>query len=108
MGVQEIMLAIIKTGGKQYKIQEGDKIKVEKLAGEEGSVISFDEVLLVGDEKDVKVGTPIVAGAKVEAKIIKQGKAAKVTGVKHKAKKRYKMKFGHRQPFTEVEITKIA
>ena len=101
------MLAIIKTGGKQYKIEEGDKIKVEKLEGEEGSVITFDEVLFVGDEKDAKVGTPNVAGAKVEAKIIKTEKGDKVVGVKFKAKKRYKVKFGHRQTMTELEITKI-
>lgn len=102
-----IMLAIIKTGGKQYKIEEGDKIKVEKLEGEEGNIISFDEVLFVGDEKDAKVGNPIVPGAKVEAKIIKTEKGAKVTGMKFKAKKRYKVKFGHRQTMTEVEILSI-
>ncbi|MDO8241296.1 MAG: 50S ribosomal protein L21 [Candidatus Moranbacteria bacterium] len=100
-------LAIIKTGGKQYKIEEGDKIKVEKIEGEEGSVITFDEVLFVGDEKDVKIGTPVVAGAKVEAKIIKTEKGDKVVGVKFKAKKRYKVKFGHRQTMTEVEILSI-
>lgn len=101
------MLAIIKTGGKQYKIEEGDKIKVEKLEGEEGSVITFDEVFLVGDENEVKVGTPVVAGAKVEAKIIKTEKGDKVVGIKFKAKKRYKVKFGHRQTMTEVEILSI-
>lgn len=101
------MLAIIKTGGKQYKVQVGDKIRVEKLAGEVDGKITFDEVLFVGDEKSVKVGTPIIEGAKVEGKILQQGKAKKVVGIKFKAKKRYKVKFGHRQPFTEVEITKI-
>lgn len=102
------MLAIIKTGGKQYKVQEGDKIKVEKLEGEAGAIIKFDQVLFIGDEKDVKVGTPFVNGAVVEAKIARQGRHDKVWGIKHKPKKRYKVKFGHRQPFTEVEITKIA
>ena len=102
------MLAIIKTGGKQYKVAEGDKIKVEKLEGEAGAKITFEEVLFVGDEKDVKVGTPLVKGAKVEAKIVKQGRHKKVWGIKHKPKKRYKVKFGHKQLFTEVEITKIA
>jgi large subunit ribosomal protein L21 len=102
------MLAIIKSGGKQYKVEVGMKLRVEKLEGEVDSKVLFEEVLLVGDEKDVKVGDPFVKGAKVEAKIVKQDKAKKVVGVKHKAKKRYKMKFGHRQPFTEVEITKIA
>lgn len=101
------MLAILKTGGKQYKIEEGDKIKVEKLEGEEGSIITFDEVLFIGDEKEVKVGTPVVAGAKVEAKIIKTEKGDKVVGVKFKAKKRYKVKFGHRQIMTELEIISI-
>lgn len=102
------MLAIIKTGGKQYKVSEGDKIKVEKLEGEVGAKISFGEVLFVGDEKDVKVGSPFVSGAKVEAVITKQDRSGKVWGIKHKPKKRYKVKFGHRQPFTEVEISKIA
>ncbi|MFA6382988.1 MAG: 50S ribosomal protein L21 [Parcubacteria group bacterium] len=102
------MLAIIKTGGKQYKVKEGDKIRVEKIEGEEGSKITFDEVLFLGDEKEVKVGTPVVKGAKVEGKILKTSKQKKVTGIKYKAKKRYKVKFGHRQTMTEVEITKIA
>ncbi|MCK9379269.1 MAG: 50S ribosomal protein L21 [Candidatus Moranbacteria bacterium] len=102
------MLAIIKTGGKQYKIEEGDKIKIEKIEGVEGDVVSFDEVLFVGDEKDVKIGSPMVDGAKVEGKIVQQTRDEKVWGIKHKAKKRYKMKFGHKQFRTEVEITKIA
>jgi large subunit ribosomal protein L21 len=101
------MLAIIKTGGKQYKIAEGDKIKVEKLEGEEGSQVTFSEVLFVGDEKNVQVGTPFLSGVKVEGKILKTEKGKKVTGIKFKAKKRYKVKFGHRQTMTEVEITKI-
>jgi large subunit ribosomal protein L21 len=101
------MLAVIKTGGKQYLVKKGDKIKVEKLEGEAGSKIEFGEVLFLGDEKEMKVGTPFVSGAKVEAKILKQTKAKKVTGIKHKPKKRYKVKFGHRQEITEVEITKI-
>lgn len=101
------MLAIIKTGGKQYKIEKGDKIKIEKIEGNEGDVINFEEVLFVGDENDAKVGTPIVEGAKVEAKIIKTEKGDKVVGVKFKAKKRYKVKFGHRQTMTEVEILSI-
>jgi large subunit ribosomal protein L21 len=101
------MLAVIKTGGKQYKVSEGDKIKVEKLEGEEGSKVVFSEVLFLSDEKDVKVGSPVVPGAKVEGKIIKTAKGKKVVGVKFKPKKRYKVKFGHRQTMTEVEITKI-
>ncbi len=101
------MLAIIKTGGKQYKVAVGDKIKVEKLEGEAGSKIIFSEVLFVGDEKDVKVGTPFLTGATVEGTILQTAKGDKVVGMKFKAKKRYRVKFGHRQLFTEVEIVKI-
>lgn len=102
------MLAIIKTGGKQYKVAAGDKIKIEKIDGAEGDKVSFSEVLFLGSEKKAQVGTPFIKDAKVEATILKQGRAKKVTGIKHKAKKRYKVKFGHRQPFTEVEIVKVA
>jgi large subunit ribosomal protein L21 len=102
------MLAIIKTGGKQYKVSQGDKIKIEKLEGEAGAKITFEEVLFLGDEKEVKIGEPFIKGAKVEAKIVRQGRHKKVFGVKHKPKKRYKVTFGHKQLFTEVEITKIA
>lgn len=101
-------IAVIKTGGKQYAVSEGKKIRVEKLEGEAGAAITFSEVLLVGEDATAKVGAPYVVGATVEATIVQQGKSRKVTGVKHKAKKRYKMKFGHRQPFTEVKITKVA
>jgi large subunit ribosomal protein L21 len=101
------MLAVIKTGGKQYLVKKGDKVKIEKLEGNIGDKITFSEVLFLGDEKGVKVGTPFIKDAKIEGKILKQGKGKKVTGVKHKAKKRYKMKFGHRQEITEVEIVKI-
>ena len=102
------MLAIIKTGGKQYKVAVGDKIKIEKLEGEAGAVISFDEVLFIGDETDAKIGTPFIEGAVVEGTLVEQGRHKKVWGIKHKAKKRYKVKFGHKQMYTEVEITKIA
>ena len=102
------MLAIIKTGGKQYKVAEGDKIKVEKLEGEAGAKITFEEVLFVGDETTVKVGTPFIEGSKVEATVVAQGRHDKVWGIKHKAKKRYKVKFGHKQTYTEVLIEKIA
>jgi len=101
------MLAIIKTGGKQYLVKKGSKVKIEKIKGEAGAKVNFSEVLFVGDEKAVKVGAPFIKGVKVEGKILKQDKSKKVWGIKHKAKKRYKVKFGHRQPFTEVEITKI-
>ncbi len=102
------MLAVIKTGGKQYKVGMGDKIKVEKLEGEKGEKIYFDEVLLVENEKGIEIGTPFIKNVKVEGKILSTSKGKKVTGIKFKAKKRYKVKFGHRQTLTEVEITKIA
>jgi large subunit ribosomal protein L21 len=102
------MLAVIKTGGKQYKVKVGDKIKVEKLEGKEGGKIVFSEVLMVENEKGIEVGTPFLGKAKVEGKILRTFKDKKVTGIKFKAKKRYKVKFGHRQTLTEVEITKIA
>jgi large subunit ribosomal protein L21 len=101
------MLAIIKTGGKQYKVKEGDKIKIEKIEGKDGDSVKFPEILFLGDEKSVKIGTPVLKDGKVEGKILKQGKDKKVWGIKHKAKKRYKVKFGHRQQITEVEITKV-
>ena len=101
------MLAIIKTGGKQYKVKEGDKIKVEKLEGKVGDKIEFSEVLLLGDDDKIKIGAPVLPGAKVEGKILRTEKGDKVVGIKFKAKKRYKKKFGHRQIFTEVEIVKI-
>jgi len=101
------MLAIIKTGGKQYKVSVGDKIKVEKIEGEKGSTVTFNEVLFLGDEKNSKIGKPFISGAKIEGKIIKTAKEKKVVGIKFKPKERYKVKFGHRQIMTEVEITKI-
>ena len=103
------MIAVIKTGGKQYKVSLKDKLKIEKLEGEEGAKIIFDEVLLTSSEdgKDVKIGEPMLKDAKVEAKILKQGRAKKVEVVKHKAKKRYNRRAGHRQFFTEVEIVGI-
>ncbi len=100
-------IAIIKTGGKQYKVKEGNKIEVEKLAGKKDGKVTFKEVLFVGDEKKVKIGTPKVKGATVEGKILEQKKSKKVVGVKHKAKKRQLKKFGHRQELTKVEILKI-
>jgi large subunit ribosomal protein L21 len=101
------MLAVIKTGGKQYLVKKGDKIEIEKIEGEAGSPVKFSEVLFLGDEKAVKVGNPLVEGATVEGKILRQGKGKKVWGIKHKPKKRYKVKFGHRQLYTEVEIVKL-
>lgn len=101
------MIAIIKTGGKQYKVKVGDRIKVEKIEGKEGSKTVFKNVLFIGDAKSIKIGSPLIKGAKVEGKILKTAKGKKVVGIKFKAKKRYKVKFGHRQTMTEVEIISI-
>jgi large subunit ribosomal protein L21 len=100
------MIAIIKTGGKQYKIEEGDIITVEKIEGESGTKITFDEVLFIGDEKEVKVGEEL-KGAKVEAEIVDQLRAKKITTIKHRPKKRYLKKIGHKQHLTQVEILKF-
>lgn len=103
------MIAVIKTGGKQYKISPKDKLRIEKIEGEEGTTVVFEEVLLLASEdgKEIIFGEPMVKGAKVEGKILKQGRAKKIEVVKHKAKKRYNRTIGHRQMFTEVEIEKI-
>ena len=101
------MYAIIKTGGKQYKVAEGDSVFVEKLDAEEGSSVTFDEVILVANGDDVKVGTPLVDGAKVTAKVEKQGKEKKVVTFKYKPKKHTHNKKGHRQPYTKVMIDAI-
>jgi len=107
--VENIMtqLAIIKTGGKQYLVSPGQKIKIEKIDKKEGSEVTFNEVLLLEKNKKAEIGTPMVKGAKVTAKVLRQSKAKKLVVFKYRAKTRYKVKKGHRQPFTEVEITKI-
>ena len=102
------MKAVIVTGGKQYTVAEGDIIFVEKLNAEESATVNFEQVLAVLDGENTKIGTPVVEGAKVEAKVVKNGKAKKITVFKYKAKKNEKKKIGHRQPYTKVEITKIA
>ena len=101
------MYAIIVTGGKQYKVSEGDTLFIEKLDAEENDTVTFDTVLMAGEGDDVKVGAPTVEGATVEAKVIKNGKAKKIYVFKMKRKKNERTKKGHRQPFTKVEITKI-
>ena len=101
------MYAIIRTGGKQYRVSEGDVLNVEKLNVEEGQEVVFDEVQTVVNDGDVKVGAPTVAGAKVTAKVAKQGKADKIFVFKYRAKSNYRKRQGHRQPFTQVEITSI-
>ena len=101
------MLAVIKTGGKQYLVSPGQKIKIEKIDKKEGGEITFNDVLLLEKGKKVEIGNPLVKGVKAIGKIISQGKGKKIIVFKWKAKTRYKVKRGHRQPFTEVEITKI-
>ncbi len=100
------MTAIIETGSKQYLVKTGDKIQVEKLAGEVGSVVKFDKILFTSNDKDFTLGKPYVAGASVEGKVLKQGKGKKVHVLKFKAKSKYRRKIGSRQQYTEVEITK--
>jgi len=100
------MIAIIKTGGKQYLVKPGDKLKVEKLDKKEGEVFSFSDVLLTEKSNKVEVGTPFLK-AEVTAKVLSHGKGDKVIVFKYKAKKRESKKIGHRQPYTEVEITGI-
>ena len=101
------MLAVIKTGGKQYVVEPGKKIKIEKLEKEVGETVDFDEVLLVQDGEKVSVGTPFLKGVKVTAKVLLQAKAKKTIKFMYKAKKRSHAKTGHRQLFTEVEIAEI-
>ena len=101
------MLAVIKTGGKQYLVSPGDKIKIEKLNKKEGQEVTFNDVLLLEKRNKVEIGIPKVKRAKVVGKVLKQGKGKKVIIFKYKPKKRYKVKKGHRQPFTEIEILKI-
>jgi len=101
------MFAVIKTGGKQYLVEEGKHIKIEKLELEEGSTVDFEALLLV-DGDDIKVGTPVVSGAKVTATVMEQGRLAKVEVRKMKPKVRYRRNVGHRQPFTRIKIEKIS
>ena len=101
------MNAIIRTGGKQYRVAEGDTIYVEKLTAEEGSEVTFDVLMLTNGEGEVTVGTPIVESAKVTGKFICNVKGKKIVVFKMKAKKNYRKKQGHRQPYSKVEITKI-
>jgi large subunit ribosomal protein L21 len=101
------MLAVIQTGGKQYLVIPGQKLRIEKLEIKEGDEVVFDKVLLVEKSNKIEIGTPYIEGAKVTAKLLRQAKAKKVIVFKYKAKKRYHKKKGHRQPFTEVEIKGI-
>ena len=101
------MYAIIKTGGKQYRVSEGDVITIEKLDVAAEGTVSFDEVVTVVNDGDVKVGTPLVDGAKVTGTVLEHGKAKKILVFKYKAKSNYRRRQGHRQPFTKVRIEKI-
>ena len=99
--------AVIKTGGKQYRVTQGDRLRVEKLAGNVGDTVTLNEVLLVGAGDGVKVGAPLVGGAKVDAKIVAQDRGKKIIIFKFRRRKNYRRKSGHRQPFTALEITGI-
>ena len=101
------MYAILETGGKQYKVSEGDVIYVEKLGVEDGTSVTFDKVLAVSGDSEFKVGAPYVEGATVSANVVKNGKGKKITVFTYKCKKNEKRKKGHRQPYTKVEITGI-
>jgi large subunit ribosomal protein L21 len=101
------MYAVVATGGKQYKVQEGEVLRIEKLTGEIGSQVAFDQVLMLSDGENVKVGQPVLEGVQVKGHIIEQGKHKKILVFKYKRRKRYRRKQGHRQPFTAVKIDAI-
>ena len=101
------MYAIIETGGKQYRVQEGDTLFVEKLEASQGDAVEFDKVLVLSKDGELSVGAPVVNGAKVSATVVENGKGPKVIIFKYKAKKDYRKKQGHRQPYTKVKIEKI-
>ena len=102
-----LVYAVIETGGKQYRVQEGDVVFVEKLDVAEGETVSFDKVLVLSNEGNLNAGKPYVEGAKVEGTVLEQGKAKKIIVFKYKAKKNERKKRGHRQPFTKVKVEKI-
>ncbi len=102
------MYAVIVSGGKQYRVQEGETLKLEKLQAEAGANVEFDRVLLVGNGDDIKIGAPVVEGAKVSAEVVQHGRAKKVEIIKFKRRKHHMKRQGHRQWFTEVKITGIS
>ncbi|HMB17478.1 MAG TPA: 50S ribosomal protein L21 [Candidatus Paceibacterota bacterium] len=99
--------AIIKTGGKQYKVKEGDVLNIEKIDKEEGDEVVFDQVLMKSDDGDFEIGTPVIKGSKVSAKVLSHGKGEKVTIFRYKPKNRHRRKVGHRQPYTKIEIQSV-
>ena len=101
------MYAVIQTGGKQYRVSPGDRLRVEKLPGERGAILSFDKVLMVAGEGAARVGAPVVAGVKVTAEVVAQDRAKKIIVFKLKRRKNYRRKHGHRQSYTELKITGI-
>ncbi len=101
------MYAVIETGGKQYKVNQGEILKVEKLAGEAGDKITLEQVLLISDGEAVRIGSPTIAGARVTAEVIEQGRNKKITVYKYKKRKNYRRKQGHRQAFTKIKIETI-
>lgn len=101
------MYAVIETGGKQYRVKEGDTLRVERLLGEPGEILELDRVLLVRDGDDIKVGNPVLSGVRVSAKVLAQDKGRKILVFKYKPKKNYRKRYGHRQPYTEIQIQKI-
>lgn len=101
------MYAVIKTGGKQYRVEQGDTLRIERLSGAVGDQIEIDDVLMIGDGDDVKVGTPRVEGGKVEARVRSHGRGKKIEVVKFRRRKHHQKRNGHRQDFTEIEITGI-
>ncbi len=101
------MYAVFRTGGKQYRASEGDKLRVERLDAAVGDSVEFDQILLVGEGADSKVGSPLIEGGKVAAKVTAQGRADKISIIKFRRRKHYKRQGGHRQSYTEVEITSI-
>ena len=101
------MIAIIKTGGKQYKVSQGDMIEVEKLESSTGDTVTLDQVLMVGEGDNIEVGSPYVSGCKVIGEVVEQGKGAKIIVFKKKRRKNYRRKNGHRQLFTQLKITEI-
>ena len=102
------MYAVFRSGGKQYRAAKGDVLRLEKIEAEEGATIEFDEVLLVGEGSDIKVGSPVVEGATVAAEVLRHGRSRKVIVFKYKRRKNYRRKKGHRQAFTEVSIKGIS